>query len=203
VGLRSYDPGQITDQFAPLYRTGGTGGGVWDGTGFGTGSGAGSVVVDDDGSRRGSAPPVVPSAPLGLVVSSSAKAVAADTPAVAATAANAKSASRRVRPLASDEAATSRVLSFSEGTPARAMTPNLRCRWFSTRDDRAKECVLAPARRARITPVAAVTALAAAHDVGIVFAATRCSQKPPLYSDVRRRARLCVTDRAGGVDIDT
>ena len=38
VGLRSYDPGQITDQFAPLYRTGGTGGGVWDGTGFGTGS---------------------------------------------------------------------------------------------------------------------------------------------------------------------
>ena len=83
------------------------------------------------------------------------------------------------------------------------MTPNLRCRWFSTRDDRAKECVLAPARRAQITPVAAVTALAAAHDVGIVFAATRCSQKSPLYSDVRMRARLCVTDRAGGVDIDT
>jgi hypothetical protein len=137
----------------------------------------------------------VPSAPLGLVVSSSAKAVAADTPAVAAVAANAKSASRRVRPLASDEAATSRVLSFSEGTPTRAMTPVLRCRWFSTRDDRAKECVLAPARRARITPLAAVTALAAAHDVGIVFAATQCSQKPPLCSDVRRRARL-VCDRS-------
>ena len=119
VGLRSYDPGQITDQFAPLYRTGGTGGGVWDGTGFGTGSGAGSVVVVvDDGSRRGSAPPVVPSAPLGLVVSSSAKAVAADTPAVAATAANAKSASRRVRPLAR-RTATARAVVLGGNTCAR------------------------------------------------------------------------------------
>ena len=163
VDLRSYDPGQITDQFVPLYRT--------EGTGFASSRGG---ADDGTGSERSvGAPPLDAPLPASVappeVALVSAEAVPAEKPAFAATAANAKSASRRVRSLAPDRAASPRVAPFSEGTSARATTPVLRCRRFSTRDDRAEECVFTPARHARVTPLAAVAALAAAHDIGIFF----------------------------------
>ena len=171
----------------------GTGGGVWDGTGFGTGSGAGSVVVVDDDEiekRFGAACRPVRSARARRVLlgeggrgrHACGRGDRGEREERVAT--RASLASGRSRDFA-------RAVVLGEGTPARATrAPILRCRWFSTRDDRARRSAFWPRRAAPSPPVAAVTALAAAHDVGIVFAATRCSQKPPLYSDMQS-ARAC------------
>lgn len=102
MDLRSYEPGQITDQFVPLYRTlgKGLGGAAADGAGSAPGSETDGELDDP---KSGSEVRAEVSSPLGVVVCS-AKAVPAEKPALAATAANAKSASRRVLLLVSDEA---------------------------------------------------------------------------------------------------
>ena len=101
MDLRSYEPGQITDQFVPLYRT--LGAGLGGAAADGAGSVPGSETIELDDPKSGSEVRAEVSSPLGVVVCS-AKAVPAEKPALAATAANAKSASRRVLLLASDEA---------------------------------------------------------------------------------------------------